>query len=96
MGFDYIDEKKFKRLVKQISGTITERDGELVPYHSIIGSGAMWCYQPSNKTMVRVLRGTKIFVLDYGDETDERCLALTTDGVPILIKKDEIIEIGFD
>ena len=96
MGFDYVDEKLFKKLVKQISGTITEKDGELVPYHSIVGTGNIWCFQPSSKIMIRVRRGTKVFVLDYGDETDERCLALTADGTPILIEKDEIMELGFD
>ena len=96
MGFEYINEKKFKALVKQISGTITEKDGELVPYHSIKGTGYMWCFQPTNKNMIRVVRGTRIFVLDFGSEMEERCLALTMEGTPILIEKEEIEEIGFD
>ena len=96
MSFDYVDEKKFKNLIKQISGTITERDGELVPYHAIQGRGHIWCFQPTSKTMVRVSRGTKIFVLDLGAPEDEKCLAITMTGTPIIIEKKEIEEIGFD
>ena len=96
MSWDYIDEKKFKALVKQISGTITAKDGELVPYHSIKGRGDLWCFQPSSKTMVKIPRGTKIYVLDLGDENDEQCLAFSTDGIVFTIDKDEIEEIGFD
>ena len=96
MSWEYIDEKKFKILIKQITGTITEKDGELVPYHLIKGTGYIWCYQPSNKNVVRVTRGIKLFVLDMGDEYDEQCLAFTTDDIVIVIDKDEIEEIGFD
>ena len=96
MSWDQIDEKKFKALVKQISGTITAKDGELVPYHRILGTGVIWCYQPSNRTMARLIRGTKIFVLDMGMPEDEQCLALSAEGVIFVIEKDEIEEIGFN
>ena len=96
MSWDYIDEKKFRALVKQISGTITEKDGELVPYHAIRGTGEIWCYQPSNRVVTRLIRGTKIYVLDMGTPNDLQCLALSSEGVIFTIDKDEIIEIGFN
>ncbi len=96
MAWDHIDEKKFRALVKQISGTITAKDGDLVPYHRILGDGVLWCYQPTNRTMVRLVRGSKIFVLDMGTSEDEQCLALSTEGVVFIIDKDEIEEIGFN
>ena len=96
MSWDHIDEKKFKALVKQISGTITKKDGELVPYHIIKGKGYMWCFQPSTKTVVKIPRGSKIYVLDFGNKKDLQCLAFSTDGLVFTIDKDEIEEIGFD
>ena len=96
MPYDYIDQKKFKALIKQISGTISEKDGELVPYHTIKGSGVIWCFQPTTKKMIRVSRGIPIYVLDSGTETDLDCLALSTDGIVFIIEKDEIEEIGFN
>jgi hypothetical protein len=96
MSWDYIDEKKFKTLIKQISGTIREKDGELVPYHIIKEEGTMWCYQPTTKIMLRVCRGTHIYVLDFGTEDDLDCLVLSAEGNVFLIEKDEIEEIGFN
>jgi hypothetical protein len=96
MSWDYINEKKFKALIKQISGTITEKDGELVPYHAIKGKGIIWCYQPTTKTMVRIPRNSKIYVLDMGEENDPDCLAFSSDGIVFVIDKDEIEEIGFN
>ena len=96
MSWDYLDSKKLKSLVKQISGTITEKDGELVPYHAIKGKGTIWCYHPVIKTMVKIQRGINIFVLDSGTAEDKKCLALTGDGIVFTIDKNEIYEIGFD
>jgi hypothetical protein len=96
MNWAHIDEKKLKTLIKQISGTITEKDGELVPYHAIKGKGDIWCYHLTTKTMVRILRGSNIYVLDMGAKQDIQCLIYTEHGVLILIDKDEIIEIGYD
>jgi hypothetical protein len=96
MSWDYIDEKQFKILIKQINGTITEKDGELVPYHAIKGEGEIWCYQPTTKSMIRISRSTPIFVLSLGTEEDHNCLALSSEGNVFIIDKDEIEEIGFN
>tara|TARA_R110000824_G_scaffold5210_1_gene24209 strand:+ start:335 stop:625 length:291 start_codon:yes stop_codon:yes gene_type:complete len=96
MSWDYIDEKQFKNLLKQINGTITEKDGELVPYHVIKGEGEIWCYQPTIKSMIRIARSTPIYVLSLGAEKDHSCLALSTEGTVFIIDKDEIEEIGFN
>jgi len=96
MSWEHIDEKKFKTLVKQISGTITAKDGELVPFHLIKGEGTVWCYQPTSRKMIRISRGIYIYVLDKGTADDSECLALTTDGIVFIIDKEEIEEIGFN
>jgi len=96
MGFDYTDEEKFKTLIKQISGTITEKDGELVPYHRIKGRGEIWCYHVSGRSLVRLIRGTSIYVINWGTEKDEECLIYNTDGTLVLISKEEIEKIGFE
>ena len=96
MAWDSINEAKFKILIKQITGTITEKDGDLVPFHIIKGTGAIWCFQPTVKGMVRLLRGSKIYILDMGTEDDDDCLSLTKEGIVITIPKEEIEEIGFN
>lgn len=97
MPWDNIDAKKFKILVKQISGTIKDGDGALTPFHIIKGGvGEIWCYQPSTKQIVKLFRGKDIYILDFGTEEDEQCLAMSSDGIVFVIDKDEIEEIGFN
>jgi|TARA_Y100000310_G_scaffold320043_1_gene376040 hypothetical protein len=96
MGWDHIDEEKIKTLIKQISGTITRKDGDLVPCHAIKGKGDIWCYQITNKTFIRLPRGIIIYVLDWGKEHDEQCLVYSNNGIMVAIDKKELIEIGFD
>jgi len=38
-----------KRLIKQISGNLTEED-ELIPEVAIEGTGEMWCWDPARRT----------------------------------------------
>ena len=96
MGWDRIDEKKIKIIIKQLSGTMTAKDGDLMPRHIIKGKGDIWCYQIATRTFVRIQRGSSIYILDWGIETNEQCLAYSTDNTIFTIDKDEIIEIGFD
>tara|TARA_Y100001951_G_C11235031_1_gene236895 strand:- start:88 stop:378 length:291 start_codon:yes stop_codon:yes gene_type:complete len=96
MDWDNIDEKKFKALIKQILGTITKKDGDLVPYHIIKGTGRLYCYQPALKSMTTVIRNTKVYVLDMGNKEDTHCLVYTENGRMVTINKDELEEIGFN
>lgn len=96
MAWDHIDAKKFKTLVKQISGTIKNSDGVLMPFHIIKGVDEIWCFHPSTKQVVKLFRGTNIYILDFGTEEDEQCLAMSSDCIVFVIDKDEIEEIGFN
>jgi hypothetical protein len=96
MKFDKIDEKRFKALIKQISGTISASDGALQPYHKIKGTGFLFCYSVTDKSLIRVIRDSTVYVLDWGKEDDNECLVYTDDGALIIIEKEEILKIGFD
>jgi len=96
MAWDHIDEKKIKTLIKQLSGTMTAKDGEPIPYCIIKGRGQIWCYQISSKTFIMIPRGTRMYVIDWGDDNDTQCLAYSNDKMAFTIDKDEIEEIGFD
>ena len=51
-----------KKLIKQISGQLTEED-ELIPEVAIDGSGEIWCWDPINKMHRKIYRGVKAFIL---------------------------------
>ena len=45
---------------------------------------------------MKLFRGKDIYILDFGTEEDEQCLAMSSDGIVFVIDKDEIEEIGFN
>jgi len=91
-----IDKSTFKKLLKQISGKLTDEDGELFPEAIINGKGALWCYDPTTRLMVRVARGIKIYILYDKPDKLGRYLASTTNGEIILVSEEDIYMTGFD
>ena len=93
-----------QRLIKQISGKIEKKDGELLPEYIIKGSGTIWCYSPSDKSMVSLARGITVYLIkddtqfvDLKDfDEDEKCLIYTQLGGLYMVKCNEIEKIGFD
>jgi hypothetical protein len=85
----------YKRLLRQISGDVDENH-IYIPEYCIIGTGDMWCYDPSAKTMVRVHRGSKIYILSQKFDYKGRHLVYTADGLTICIDPEEIILTGCD
>ena len=96
MGWDDVDDKLFKKLIKQVTGTITEKDGELIPYHSIKGNGIIWCYHITTKSLIPVARGMRLYILEPVKNEHEKKLVYTESGRLILIDQQEIEEIGFN
>lgn len=89
------DSKKLQKIIKQLSGEISAEDGAPAPIYKIKGKGYMWCYSPMKKTMVRITRGNKIFILD--DEPDDKGqLMIYTPNEIVFIDKDDLIELGYN
>ena len=90
------DKEKLKQIIKQVSGNIDDIEGELLESAKIKGKGDMWCYGPLSNQMIRVRRGTHVYVVS--EEIDEQGMVIAYVGPSdvILIKKDELIEVGFN
>jgi len=84
-----------KKIIKQISGTLTEND-ELVPEVAIGGSGEIWCYDPVNKIHKKIYRGVKAFILYNNYDSFGRSLIYTHAGDMVCIEPDELIHTGYD
>lgn len=95
MSAHYVDKQLLKRIFNQISGTIEEED-ELVPEYAISGQGYDWFYDPSQRTVVRVPRGIKCFVLNKEEDSQGRILVYTVSNHVILVEAEELIRTGFD
>ena len=85
-----------KKILKQLSGEATAEDGELIAPHFIIGTGDIWCYQPTNRNFIKLCRGTPVYILWESYDLKGRHLVYTTDGNMVLIDPEEIMELGFD
>ena len=90
------DKNFFKKLLKQIAGKITEEDGDLIPEIFIRGSGYIRCYQPNTKTMIRISRGTKGYIVSDEEDEQGRVMIYVDANEIVLIDKEEILDLGFN
>ena len=96
MGWDSRKAIYYKKLIKQISGKIDEKDGELLPEYIIKGKGHIWCYQPTVRKMLRISRNIKVYILSDEEDALGRVLVYTSIGDVIAIEKDELFETGYN
>ena len=84
-----------KRLIKQISGKLTEED-ELIPEVAIDGSGEMWCWDPSSRMHKKIYRGIKAFIIQENFDDFGRTLIYTLNGEMVCIEPEELLHTGYD
>jgi hypothetical protein len=84
-----------KKLIKQISGNLTEED-TLIPEVAIEGSGEMWCWDPSSRMHKKIYRGIKAFILQENFDDFGRTLIYTLNGEMVCIEPEELLHTGYD
>jgi hypothetical protein len=84
-----------KKIIKQISGEVTEGD-ELIPEVAIDGSGEIWLWDPAHRTHRKIYRGVKAFILYENYDNFGRTLVYTLAGDMVCIDPDELIHTGYD
>jgi hypothetical protein len=84
-----------KKIIKQISGDLTEED-EIIPEVAIDGAGEVWLWDPANRSHKKVYRGVKAFILYENYDNFGRTLIYTHGGDMVCIDPDELIHTGYD
>ena len=84
-----------KKIIKQISGNLTEED-EIIPEVAIDGAGEVWLWDPANRSHKKVYRGVKAFILYENYDNFGRTLIYTHGGDMVCIDPDELIHTGYD
>lgn len=84
-----------KRLIKQISGNLTEED-VLIPEVAIDGSGEMWCWDPAARIHKKIYRGIKAFIIQENFDDFGRTLIYTLNGDMVCIESEELLHTGYD
>mgnify|MGYP003143488727 CR=1 FL=1 len=93
------NKSKLKDLVKQIINQLNgepDEEIDLIPEYYIKGRGDVYCFQPSSKTYVKILRNQKVYVLDEKKDFINRILIYTNCGRIVEIDYDELEYLGFD
>jgi hypothetical protein len=88
-------EERLKKIIKQIAGSIEEKDGELIPEIAIKGTGYIFCYSPMQKWFININRGVKAYVVEENWGLD-KVLVYTYGGHLVELEKQEIVYTRFD
>ena len=88
-------DELIKKLIKQISGKLTEKD-ELIPEVAIDGSGEIWCFDPVNRIHKKIYRGVKAYILYENYDHLNRTLIYTLNGDMVCIEPEELLHTGYD
>jgi len=96
MSYKTLTKQTFKKILKQISGDITPEDGELFPEAIILGKGDIWCFDPTVRSMIRIPRGIKVYLLTPESDELNRYVAYTPSGKIVMIEEEELLITEYD
>jgi hypothetical protein len=91
-----LDIDEIKRIIRQISGKLEPDDGPMIVPCMIVGKGYIWCYNPRNRDVIRILRGTKVFIVDSRVDSEGRVMIYAETGEIALIEQEELLVLGFN
>ena len=95
MAWEKLDTDRIEQIIRQITGKKIDKSKEMVSPAIIKGSGVVYLWAPTKKTLLKVNRGIAVYVVSY--DMDEKDRILIYDGYNLLaIHPDEIEEIGFN
>ena len=95
MAWETLDSARVEQIVRQITGKKIDKDKKLITPAMIKGSGIIFLWAPTKKTLIKVNRGIRVYVVSY--DMDEKDRILAYDGYNLLaIHPDDLEEIGFN
>jgi hypothetical protein len=95
MAWENLDSTRIEQIIRQITGKKLDRSTEMVTGELIKGTGVIYLWAPTKKTLLKVNRGIAVHIVSY--EMDEKDRILVYDGFNLLaIHPDDIEEIGFN
>ena len=95
MTWEKLNSSRIEQIVRQITGKKLDKSIEMVNPALIKGSGIIFLWAPSKKTLMKVNRGIRVYVVSY--EIDEKDRILIYDSFNLLaIHPDDLEEIGFN
>ncbi len=95
MAWEDLDTDRIAKIVRQMNGKGLDKSKDLITPAMVKGTGIIFLWSPTKKTLVKVNRGIKVYVVSY--DMDEKDRVLIFDGYSLLaIHPDDLEEIGFN
>ncbi len=95
MAWETLNSARIEQIVRQITGKKLDSSTNMITPAMIKGSGIIFLWAPTKKTLMKVNRGIRVYVVSY--EMDEKDRILIYDGFNLLaIHPDDLDEIGFN
>ena len=95
MAWETLNSGRIEQIIRQITGKKLDSATNMVSPAMIKGSGIIFLWAPTKKTLMKVNRGIRVYVVSY--EMDEKDRILIYDGFNLLaIHPDDLDEIGFN
>ena len=95
MAWETLNSARIEQIVRQITGKKLDSSTNIITPAMIKGSGIIFLWAPTKKTLMKVNRGIRVYVVSY--EMDEKDRILIYDGFNLLaIHPDDLDEIGFN
>ncbi len=95
MAWEKLNSDRIEQIIRQITGKKLDKSVNMIAPAMIKGSGIIFLWAPTKKTLMKVNRGIRVYVASY--EMDEKDRILIYDGFNLLaIHPDNIEEIGFN
>ena len=95
MAWDNLDQDRIEQIIRQITGKKLDNSTEMIAPAMIMGTGVIYLWAPTKKTLIKVSRGTSVYIVSY--DMDEKERILVYDGFNLLaVSPDDIEEIGFN
>ena len=95
MAWETLNSSRIEQIMRQITGKKLDASTNMIAPAMIKGSGIIFLWAPTKKTLMKVNRGIRVYVVSY--EMDEKDRILIYDGFNLLaIHPDELDEIGFN
>ena len=95
MAWETLNSGRIEQIMRQITGKKLDKSINMISPAMIKGSGIIFLWAPTKKTLMKVNRGIRVYVVSY--EMDEKDRILIYDGFNLLaIHPDDLDEIGFN
>jgi hypothetical protein len=95
MAWEKLNSSRIEQIIRQITGKKLDKSENMIAPAMIKGSGIVFLLAPTKKTLIKVNRGIRVYVVSY--DMDEKDRILVYDGFNLLaIHPDDLEEIGFN